>query len=475
MVWRIVCAGVAALAMAGAAAPGGEVARNGAGWPCWRGPNGNGSADDGGFDLVDDFARAKLLWTSADTIPSNDEKFDRWHAGYSSPVVAGGRVFLFYYRPHGRKDFIFTPEDLAAFGTLGRGRNPPNVWQADDIVHCFDAADGKTLWKHVDGRGLIAAHGKNGGHHTQCADEKRVYGVGTAGGVYCLDAATGEPLWQNYLKESYRDAFERSQAAGAGVFGRNGFNQAPCVIDDVVAVAADRFSAVGFDAATGRKLWTVGIAGGGSGARGESVIPVIWTHKGTRYFIVANTCIVPKTGKVLWRIGGAITTSSPCVTEDYYICSGLGSQAGRAAPAAGSTCFRISPGAFQKLWSLGPDRHPAMGCTDVVCGPYFLQASDDGKEDPTRNTVVVEIATGKVVATIGDTFRTLGYSPTSCRGKVFGGMYGLTMFIVRAEEFRLAYRGGRQQWANSCSPALADGKLCFRSGDRLVCYDLRKR
>ena len=445
-----------------------------AGWPCWRGPNGNGSADAPGLELVDDFAKAKLLWTSEDEIPSNAEKIDSWRGGYSSPVVADGRVFLFYYRPHGRQSFAFTAEDEAAFRTLGRGRNPPNVWQAADVVHCFDAATGRTLWKHMDPRGLIAAHGKDGGHYTPCAGGGRVYGVSTAGRLYCLNAATGEPLWENYLKESYGGAFERSQAAGASVFNRQGFNQAPCEIDGVVAVGADRSTVVGFDAATGRKLWTVPAAGGSFGARGESMIPVIWTHKGKRYFVAAGTCIEPKAGKVLWRIPGAITTTSPCVTEDYYICSGLGGPNTRQ-PTAGSTCFRISPKGYEKLWSLGPDRRPAMGCADVVCGRYFLQASDDSKEGATRNTFVVEIETGKLVATIDDTFRSLGYGPTSCRGKVFGGMYSLTMFIVGPSEFRLAYRGERAQWANSCSPALAEGRLYFRAGTRMVCYDLRKR
>jgi len=65
-------------------------------WPCWRGPNGDGSAPDPGFKLVDDLAKAKLLWKSEEPIPSNAERIDSWRAGYSSPIFADGRVFLFY-------------------------------------------------------------------------------------------------------------------------------------------------------------------------------------------------------------------------------------------------------------------------------------------------------------------------------------------------------------------------------------------
>ena len=51
---------VVALSVQAAAVTGAEPAKD---WPCWRGPNGNGSAPDPGFELVDDMSKAKLLWT----------------------------------------------------------------------------------------------------------------------------------------------------------------------------------------------------------------------------------------------------------------------------------------------------------------------------------------------------------------------------------------------------------------------------
>jgi outer membrane protein assembly factor BamB len=434
-------------------------------WPCWRGPNGDGSAPDPGFKLVDDLSKSRLVWKSEDPIPSNAERIDSWRAGYSSPVVAGGRVFLFYYRPHGRTGFEFTEEDKAA----KKNRNPTNVWQADDIIHCFDVATGKTLWKHVDERGLIGAHGKQGGHYTACAAGGRVCVVGTTGRLYCLDAATGKPVWENYLKDAYKDAFERSKAAGKSVFeragfGGEGFNQVPCAVDGVVAVVSG--SALGFEAATGKKLWSVPVRGGGGG-RGESTTPVVWAHNPTQYFVVANTCIEPKTGKVLWQIPDAITTSAPCVTENYYICSALAAPKGQKEPAAGSTCFRITPQGFEKMWSMPPGRSPTLGCTDVICGPHFVQQAE-------RDIFVIEIATGKQIATIDNGFRKFGYSPLSCQGMVFGGMYTLTHFRIGPKEFcEVKVPKEMSDWANSCSPAMADGRLYYRTNKNLVCYDLR--
>jgi len=227
--------------------------------------------------------------------------------------------------------------------------------------------------------------------------------------------------------------------------------------------------AMGFDGATGNKLWTVAVRGGGGG-RGESTTPVRWTHRGKTYFVAGNTCIEAKTGKVLWRIPDAATTSAPCVTEDYYICSGLavpGTPRGQTGP--GSTCFRITPQGFEKVWSMAPGRSPTMGCTDVVVGPYFVQEGTEA-----RNIIVVEIATGKQVGTIAQGFRMVGYGPLSCQGMVFGGMYTLTHFKIGPKEFsNVVVPKEMHAWANSCSPALAGGRLYYRTNKNLVCYDLR--
>jgi hypothetical protein len=111
-----------------------------------------------------------------------------------------------------------------------------------------------------------------------------------------------------------------------------------------------------------------------------------------------------------------------------------------------------------------------MGCTDVVCGPYFVQEGTEA-----RNIFVIEIATGKQVATIANGFRKVGYSPLSCQGMVFGGMYTLTHFKIGPQEFcevNVPKQPGG--WCNSCSPALAGGRLYYRTVKNVVCYDLRE-
>ena len=96
---RCVAIGCAAGMLAAAAAFAGD-------WPRWRGPNGDSISPEKGFQPAALQGRPKILWSA------------EVGNGYSAVTIAGGRAF-----------------------TLGNRDN-------QDTVFCFDAADGKPLWKH---------------------------------------------------------------------------------------------------------------------------------------------------------------------------------------------------------------------------------------------------------------------------------------------------------------------------------------
>src|SRR4051812_46116796 len=87
------------------------VALRGDDWPQWRGPNRDGVWRETGILEKFPAQGLKVRWRAAVGI------------GYSSPVVAQGRVFL--------TDCLLGPRDKL---------------QARERVHCFDAATGKRLW-----------------------------------------------------------------------------------------------------------------------------------------------------------------------------------------------------------------------------------------------------------------------------------------------------------------------------------------
>src|SRR4051794_40953786 len=112
---RVVVAGVLLVAAAAAGA---------ADWPGWRGPTGMGRTDEAGLPLTwGGKAAENVLWKVA--LPGQEAKAGQ-DQNQSSPVVAGGRVFVTAsYWPAGKPDPKALPEHH---------------------VVCYRAADGQLLW-----------------------------------------------------------------------------------------------------------------------------------------------------------------------------------------------------------------------------------------------------------------------------------------------------------------------------------------
>lgn len=125
-------------------------------WPQWRGPSRDGVWRETG--ILETFPREGLMvrWR----VPAGN--------GYSSPVVAQGRIYLHDY--HQGKERVFcweetTGKELWTFAydcvyddpdtSLSEGpRATPTVHEGrlytlgrDGHLFCFDAADGRVLWK----------------------------------------------------------------------------------------------------------------------------------------------------------------------------------------------------------------------------------------------------------------------------------------------------------------------------------------
>jgi outer membrane protein assembly factor BamB len=189
------------------------------------------------------------------------------NAGYSGPVVAGGRVFL--------TDFVHIQ------GPRGTER-----------MLCFDEKTGTLLWKQEWDASYGPFTNANGPHATPTVDGDRVYALGTAGTLLAMNAVTGEVLWRKDFVKDLR-----------AEFGTYGFSNAPIVDGDrLIAFISHTPDAkvFAFDKMTGKEIWR---ALGTEGEIGTSQ-PLLIEAGGARQLIAWDTTTItslnPVTGAIYW-------------------------------------------------------------------------------------------------------------------------------------------------------------------------------
>jgi outer membrane protein assembly factor BamB len=128
-------------------------------WPQWLGPTRDGASPE-----------KVAAWKEAPprqwNIPVGE--------GHSSPVVAGGKVFL-----HAKvKD------------------------KDEEEVSAYDAATGKQVWSRTYARAAFSSPFGNGPRATPCVADGKLYTFGVTGVLSCFEADGGKLLWQvDTLKE----------------------------------------------------------------------------------------------------------------------------------------------------------------------------------------------------------------------------------------------------------------------------------
>jgi len=250
----------------------------GAQWPQWRGPNRDG---------VVPAASVPAAWPEKPTL--------KWKAavgeGYSSPVVAAGRVFV-----HSRKD----PEE---------------------IVSAFDLASGKPLWteryQSSFNKNQYAKEMSKGPFSTPLVANGRVYTLGTSAVLTSFDAATGEVKWRkDWSKEIDTSKLFTGTAMSPLIDGG-------LLIVHVGDDTKGAFRAL--DPVSGAEKWVM--AGHGPGYAS----PIVWTSGGARHFVTmtdkAVVAVDVSTGRLAWQVpfpdewNENIVT--PVIAGDVLVISGI--------------------------------------------------------------------------------------------------------------------------------------------------------
>lgn len=196
-------------------------------------------------------------------------------AGYSSPAIAGGRVYV-------------TDRKLKA-----GAQNPQNPFDRRKIagverVLCLDAQDGKVLWQDEYDCAYTVSYAA-GPRATPTVVGGKVYTVGAEGDVRCYDAASGKAIWKATLGPG--------DGTATPIWG---FSASPLVDGDTLICIGDAASVVvAFNKDTGDVKWKA------LSAREPGYCPpVIYEHGGKRQLIVwhsqALVSLDPATGKEHW-------------------------------------------------------------------------------------------------------------------------------------------------------------------------------
>ena len=224
-------------------------------WPHWRGPHKNGISSETNWSRQWPAQGPKVLWRAS------------VGTGFSSMAVADGRVYT--------------------MGNTGR-KGAKDSDQDQDIIYCFAADTGKTLWTHAYQSPVKSMGYEGGTSATPTIHQGKVYTISKIGQVFCLDAATGDVIWERDLVKEHKLKIATWGFAGSVL-----------VLDDLLVLNAGTHG-LALNKADGSLAWITGQekAGYSTAVEYESQGKVCVTLFGrdTLAGVVAHT------GEVLWEI-----------------------------------------------------------------------------------------------------------------------------------------------------------------------------
>lgn len=309
-----------------------------AGWPQYRGPQGDGVVGDAGLAAL----TVNPVWR----VPVGD--------AFGQIAVADSKAVLFAEREN------------------------------DEFAVGLDSATGKELWATRIDKSIKDGSGGNGPRTTPSIDGEHVYIYGTHMKLACLNLADGKEVWRHDVAKEF---------GGKELMWGNAAS--PVIVDDLVIVVGggDGHGIIAFDKNTGKPVW------GKTDEKFTHATPTLATIAGVKQLICfmqsGLVSVEPKSGEVLWKFAHEYKTStaaSPVVggkNGDVVYCSagyGVGAAACRVSNKGGKWTAT-------ELWST-PGKNLSHWSTPVCVDGYIYGLFGHNKGD--GPLACLDIETGKV-------------------------------------------------------------------------------
>ncbi|MBP6784754.1 MAG: PQQ-binding-like beta-propeller repeat protein [Verrucomicrobiales bacterium] len=311
-------------------------------WPSWRGPGGDGKLPDATTYPTQWSAKEHIAW-----------RVDLPDRGNSSPVVFGNRVFL---------------------------TQSENKGQQRSLI-CFDAKDGKTLWKKTIDYGKIEETHQTNPHcpASPVTDGTLVFAWHGNAGLHAYDFE-GNEKWSRDLGTDYAHIWGPHAASpvllGSGLIIHAG----PGPVAKLIALHKD----------SGKTIWETDLdafeSADAKQFKGSWATPLVIDNAGRAEILLGLPGFLmsydPKSGKELWRAGGL---GDLCYTNvltgngrALYLCGYGGPGIGLKLPGATETGDLT---ASHRLWAdppKGKGQNPQRIGSGQIIGDHLYLLNEPG-------------------------------------------------------------------------------------------------
>ena len=396
----------------------------GADWPQWRGPERTGISKETGLLKEWPAAGPRLAWQARDL-----------GAGYSTPAVSGGRLFLI-----------------------------SNRGVENELVQALEAKTGARIWETRIGK--IGKPDQQpsypGTRSTPTVEGNRVYVLGSDGDLASLDAASGKVVWQKNVRTEF-----------GGKSGIWAYSESPLIDGDVLVCTpgGPEATLLAVNKRTGDVIWKAALPGGEEAADASPIVVQSGGIKQYVQFLQKGVVgVEAKTGKLLWRYDQTAQNSPANIPTPVARDGMIYTATNRGG--AGLDRLKIEVGAITPEPVYYDRQLPTSIGGSVLVGDYLYGTNNGG-------LMCVEFATGKVKWQE----RGIGASSVSyADGRLY--LHGENGQVALVEPSPEGYRekgritppeqpergAGGKAWTY---PVIANGRLYIRDLGMLWAYDIK--